>query len=307
MQVETGSESKVKVTMTVDVITQTATEAQDNTAHSSAKLSQQLAIITEDSKKNRELAESLSKQLVKYQANVKAAFEGVLQTNTRENTKPKTKGDVVIQKLREKYIVEQVVSIPHILTSSHVIQRIIPLVGCSSESALSFIGAKKEVDHEYEVQKKRNANFETVKATLEAALRENAKLTVILANLKLVEANLRQEIKKKEPLFKIGVAVRIGFLESVKRTWYGGDMVVIRGDPDADIIIAKNNAVHRGNFMANQSLFDLGILKSKQHRDGLRICLQHYRRSSTILLNQAAATELTRYDDYLLLQDQLHS
>lgn len=41
-------------------------------------------------------------------------------------------------------------------------------------------------------------------------------------------------------------------------------MRVVRGDPQKEIIEAKNAAVHRGQFLADRSLYTLGYLNSKE-------------------------------------------
>lgn len=115
------------------------------------------------------------------------------------------------------------------------------------------------MEFEYTTLKKIDADIKSLKAELEAAKKENA-------TAKLVIVKLKTELSNKEPLFLIGVAVRIGFLEGVKRTWVNGVMKIVRGDPSADVMKAKNDGVHHGNYPADLSLFTLGILTTEEAR-----------------------------------------
>lgn len=72
---------------------------------------------------------------------------------------------------------------------------------------------------------------------------------------------LKEEIKSKEPLFKVRVAVRSAWFETSTRVWPCG-MNLVRKIPDLDLISAKNDATHRGNSCADRSLFKIGIFKT---------------------------------------------
>lgn len=101
---------------------------------------------------------------------------------------------------------------------------------------------------------KARAGREEAESKLEAKTTELA-----TANLKI--STLQKELKMKQPLFDIGVKVRCGFLQSIKRVWSSGEYVTTNSPIDLNAIWSKNEAVHRGNYEADKVLFDLKILK----------------------------------------------
>lgn len=101
---------------------------------------------------------------------------------------------------------------------------------------------------------------------------ELGKKNAEIGDLKREIGSLRREIKKKDPFFRIGVNFRLGFVEGVNRVRIKGNMEVVKGDlvVDREIVQARIEAAHRGNMVADASLFDpelgieccLGILKT---------------------------------------------
>jgi hypothetical protein len=101
---------------------------------------------------------------------------------------------------------------------------------------------------------KARAGREEAESKLEAKTTE-----LTTANLKI--STLQRELKMKQPLFDVGVKVRCGFLQSIKRVWSTGGYVTTNSPIDLNAIWSKNEAVHRGNYEADKALFDLKILK----------------------------------------------
>lgn len=258
-------DSKSEVIRTADVTTQSADQGHYAETLSSAELSSQLTVVTIQSGKHKKLASNLAKQLGAHNAKIKAAFEeNVDLVVTYEDVASKSNEDIIIEKLKCKYIAEQVLSIPQLLAILPRDPSDCTIGGQLIRERIKLHRQQKELAHQYEIQKAQNESLDSTKVHRDAAEKQCTKLLGTVRDLESTVVKLKLEIKNKDPLFKVGVAVRIGFLEAVKRTWIGGDMVVIRGDPDAEIIIDKNNAVHRANFQADQALFELNILNGKQ-------------------------------------------
>jgi hypothetical protein len=79
-------------------------------------------------------------------------------------------------------------------------------------------------------------------------------------------SSLEETLKIQKPLFDVGVKVRRGFLQSVKRVWANGQYITTHPPLDVNLIWDKNEAVHRGNYTADKSLFDLKILKTTKEK-----------------------------------------
>jgi hypothetical protein len=69
-----------------------------------------------------------------------------------------------------------------------------------------------------------------------------------------------------DPLYAVGVAARMVFLEMTKRVWTKNGFVNVKGQPDVEIIDDRNDAVHLGNYPA-----DLALCLGKPHM------LEHFR------------------------------
>ncbi|CZR54807.1 uncharacterized protein PAC_04691 [Phialocephala subalpina] len=248
--------------------------------------------ITETEKYKKE-CQKLKKDLTNHKTQVKAAFDGdgPAKVDDEKKAHPMTPADIIASKLKEAYFPEQLLSISQVFS---VLQSLKP-----EDAALAFClreiakhqgrlvevvykdktrkeqvkklkeqnkGLKEEVkdlEEEVEELKEDTKEHANTKVSLDAAKKEAAKF-------ELVAIGLKQELLNKDPLFKVGVTVRVGFMEAVKRTWVNGDLMIVRGDPDKDIIIAKNDAVHRANFLADKSLFTLGILKHQGEMDDFK-------------------------------------
>jgi hypothetical protein len=78
--------------------------------------------------------------------------------------------------------------------------------------------------------------------------------------------NLEKELALKELLFKIGVTVRLAWFESNKRIRYNGSFKLVpgRSEINHDLLRQKNEAVHRGNFVVDKTLVELGFLSKSQ-------------------------------------------
>lgn len=68
---------------------------------------------------------------------------------------------------------------------------------------------------------------------------------------------LKNELLIKEPLVRVGIDVRLGFIENTKYLYVGGQYCVVRGTPNMDIIATKNRASHNGNYEADYALIRL--------------------------------------------------
>ncbi|KUJ13080.1 uncharacterized protein LY89DRAFT_785593 [Mollisia scopiformis] len=92
-----------------------------------------------------------------------------------------------------------------------------------------------------------------------------------LGSFRLEVDDLTRQLKKKEPLFQVGVAVRLGFMDAANRVRIKGNVSIISQDLHADqsILQAKTDACHRGNMVADASLFD-PELEIRSARDQIR-------------------------------------
>ncbi|KUJ13073.1 uncharacterized protein LY89DRAFT_737969 [Mollisia scopiformis] len=219
---------------------------------------QQLASAIADAKKHNLRAEKLENDLTNFKSKVKAAFEEVVSTSVAHKEAVMESKEVLLaKKLKDRYIAEQVMTIPEVLAILPTRDDHGGKGGVVIREILKLHRRMKELDHEYKTLKDKNLDLDALSAALEAVKKENT-------TAKTAVAKLKRELEEKDPLFQVGVAVRRGFLEAVKRTWVNGDMRVVRGDPDKYLIIAKNDAVHRGNYLADRDLWVGGYLKTKE-------------------------------------------
>jgi hypothetical protein len=114
---------------------------------------------------------------------------------------------------------------------------------------------KKQIEGSEADTKKAKRDKEATELKLEGKIAELA-----AAILKI--SALEEELKMKKPLFDVGVKVRCGFLQSVKRVWVDGYYVTTHPPLDVKAIWEKNEAVHRGNYEADKALFDLKIFQT---------------------------------------------
>jgi hypothetical protein len=106
-------------------------------------------------------------------------------------------------------------------------------------------------------------NAKTDNEAIELKLKEEM---VALATAIPKISALEKELKIKKPLFDVGVKVRCGFLQSVKRVWVDGHYVTTHPPLDVKVIWEKNEAVHRGNYEADKALFDLQMLQATSEK-----------------------------------------
>ncbi|KAE8446709.1 hypothetical protein EG329_011753 [Mollisiaceae sp. DMI_Dod_QoI] len=96
------------------------------------------------------------------------------------------------------------------------------------------------------------------KAARDTAIKEMEIAQAALETSQTEIISLKRELEKKAPLFQVGVAIRLGFIDAANRVRIRGRTQIISPDlfVDRNVAQAKIEAYHRGNLLADASLFD---------------------------------------------------
>jgi len=94
---------------------------------------------------------------------------------------------------------------------------------------------------------------------------QNAQLTLEMARLRIENNQLKKKIKLQEPLVKVGVLVRRGFLQEISniivRQGFSREVAKV---PNTSMVLAGYYAAHQGNVRADECMFELGYLKNQE-------------------------------------------
>lgn len=103
-------------------------------------------------------------------------------------------------------------------------------------------------------------NLKSEKLSLESektkALDKVAEIESALKVEKEEVSRLKKEVANMTLLYEVGKKARLGFLETTKRIWVEGRGFVHfnGGTPNVSVIDARNDAVHQGNFSADNAI-----------------------------------------------------
>ncbi|KAF8852493.1 hypothetical protein BDZ45DRAFT_763970 [Acephala macrosclerotiorum] len=209
------------------------------------------AVVEIDTHKNN--FKNVERQLSDLKLSIKIAFDADEATATTglENTSSSGQTDIAVAKLKEFNVSQQLISILDSLNAPQAARTF----ALHEFAKLQTHLAEKIAENKTLVDQ--TAELATIKTALARAQKE-------AANFKIIATRLKQDLKEKEPLLRVAIDLRRGAIEAAKRTWIGGDMRIVHGDPKREIIEAKNAAVHRGQFLADRSLYTLGHVNTKE-------------------------------------------
>lgn len=108
----------------------------------------------------------------------------------------------------------------------------------------------------YDSSKLEHSELVKCKSRLKEANKSEKSLRTTVNDLKSQLSSLEVDMEKKEPLVKIGAAIRLRFLE------YGRELIhqVARNELDLTLIAEGNAAAHKGNGIADAALFEAGLI-----------------------------------------------
>jgi len=238
-------ESKNTVSASKALVSQGRTQIKNTSTHISAESAIILKDLDSGSKRGRGEAFQVSGEEITCEVPGKASSKA---------TGTKTKGDQALHKDGWKLILAKI---------------------RAYKLCVNFSFTKRQTRrNEYEAKERQwltekeelDATIISLKVELEA---QNIAIKRLERELGKAKASHEINLKYREPLLQVGIATRRRFLESTKRYRINpGDYIGVHGARAVPRLIEQgNDAAHRGNFLADTALFELGLLKLKASED----------------------------------------